>query len=58
MAALTLWGKSLYILRSFDGTGYLIKSLMQVTKDMWDFLLVLFIVVLGFGDAFGSLSKA
>jgi len=31
MAALTLWGKLLYILRSFDSTGYLIRSLVEVT---------------------------
>jgi len=58
MAALTLWAKFLYILRSFDETGYLIRSLVEITKDMWVFLLVLFIVILGYGDAFGNLSKA
>jgi len=58
MAALFLWGKFLYILRSFDKTGYLVRSLVEVTSDMWVFLLVLFIVILGYGDAFGNLSKA
>jgi len=31
---------------------------VEVTSDMWVFLVVLFIVILGFGDAFGSLSRA
>jgi len=58
MAALTLWFKFLYVLRSFSRTSYLIRSLVEVTKDMWVFLLVLFIVVIGYGDAFVNLSMA
>jgi hypothetical protein len=45
-------------LRSFDVTGYLIRSLAEVFMDMLVFLFVLCIVVLGYGDAFSSLSKA
>jgi len=58
MAALTLWFKFLYVLRAYEKTGYLVRSLVEVAKDMWVFLLVLFIVILGYGDAFGNLSKA
>jgi len=58
MAALTLWFKFLYVLRSFTKTSYLVRSLIEVTKDMWVFLLVLFIVVVGYGDAFMNLSLA
>jgi len=58
MAALSLWAKFLYILRSFSQTGYLIRSLVEVAADMWVFLLVLSIVILGYGDALGNLSKA
>jgi hypothetical protein len=58
IAALTMWGKFLYFLRSFDVTGYLIRSLAEVFIDMLVFLFVLCIVVLGYGDAFSSLSKA
>jgi len=58
MAALTLWFKFLYVLRSFTRTSYLIRSLVEVTMDMWVFLLVLFIVVIGYGAAFVNLSMA
>jgi hypothetical protein len=34
IAALFMWGKFLYFLRSFEATGYLIRSLGDVFKDM------------------------
>ena len=58
IAALTLWGKALYFLRSFDATGYLVRSLEEVVSDMLVFLFVLGIFIMGYADAFSSLSKA
>jgi len=58
ITALTMWGKFLYFLRSFDETGYLVRSLAEVIKDMLVFLFVLTIVVLGYADAFSSMNKA
>ena len=58
ISALTMWGKFLYFLRSFDATGYLIRSLAEVINDMLVFLFVLGIVVLGYADAFSSMNKA
>jgi hypothetical protein len=58
VAALTLWCKALYFLRSIDATGYLVRSLEEVIKDMGAFLFVLGIFIMGYADAFSSLSKA
>jgi len=58
IAALTLWGKALYFLRSFDVTGYLVRSLKEVVKDMVAFLFLLGIFIMGYADAFSSLSIA
>ena len=58
VAALALWLNSLYLLRAFDETGWIIRSLAEVVKDMRVFLFVLGIVVCGFADAFGSVNKA
>lgn len=58
LAALLMWGKFLYFLRSFENTGYLIRSLIEVTKDMWVFLIVLAVAILGYADAFFSTSNS
>ena len=58
IAALTLWGKALYFLSSFDVTGYLVRSLKEVVNDMVVFLFLLGIFIMGYADAFSSLSLA
>ena len=58
IAALFLWFNALYYMRSFDSTGYLIRSLTEVIIDMRVFLFLLGIVVFGFADAFNSANKA
>ena len=58
LAALLMWGKFLYFLRSFEQTGYLIRSLIEVTKDMWVFLIVLAVAIIGYADAFSSISNS
>jgi len=58
VAALAIWLNSLYLLRAFDSTGFLIRSLAEIVGDMKFFILVLGIVICGFADAFGSVNKA
>ena len=57
-AAIVLWTKFLYFLRSWKRTGALIRLLTEVIKDMLTFLFILLIAVLAFGDAFYSLSNS
>ena len=58
VAALTLWTKALYLLRTFHSTAYLIRSLEEVIVDMKHFLFVLGIFIVMYADAFSSLNKA
>jgi hypothetical protein len=45
-------------MRIFKETGYYIRMITYVIYDMRFFLLILFIAMLAFGDAFLSLSLA
>jgi hypothetical protein len=45
-------------MRIFKETGYFIRMITYVVYDMRYFLLILFIAILAFGDAFLSLSSA
>jgi hypothetical protein len=53
-----MWFKFLYFLRIFKSTGYLIRMIVEVIKDMKNFFLVLFITIAAFGDAFLRISLA
>ncbi|CDW84531.1 wd-40 repeat protein [Stylonychia lemnae] len=57
IACLLMWAKFLYFLRIFYSTGYLIRMLSNVVWDMKVFLLILFLVYFGFGEAFLRLSE-
>ena len=57
-AALTLWLKFFYFLRQFESTSYLIRSLIEVFKDMYVFMGILLCLIIGYADAFSSLSKS
>ncbi|CDW75557.1 wd-40 repeat protein [Stylonychia lemnae] len=57
VATLLMWIKLLYFLRIFRSTGYLVRTLTDVIYDMKVFLLILFIVYFGFGEAFLRLSE-
>jgi WD40 repeat protein len=46
------WLKLLFFLRAFRTTGPLVKMLIQITADMANFLVVLFLIVVGFSVAF------
>lgn len=56
-ASFFMWLKFLYFLRIFKDTGYLVRTLTDVIFDMKIFLLILFIVYFGFGEAFLRLSE-
>ena len=58
VAALTLWYKALYLMRSLHSTAYLIRSLADVISDMKMFLFVLGIFIMMYADVFSSLNKA
>ena len=47
-----MWAKVLHYMRTFQDTSYLVRSLSEIVKDMWVFLIILAIVVVGFGEAF------
>ena len=46
---LLVWLKLLYFLRLFKETGYLIRIIVQVIKDMKYFLLLLLLTIIAFG---------
>ena len=52
-----MWLKFLYFLRLFDATGYLIRIVLNMVWDMKIFIMILFIVQMGFGEAFLRLSE-
>lgn len=56
IAALLSWMKFLYYLRSFERTGYLVKMVEEVCWDMKEFMFLLVIAMVGFADAFFSIS--
>eukprot|EP00347_Sterkiella_histriomuscorum_P010355 403376619 len=58
VASLLMWAKLLYFLRIFYSTGYLIRMISNVVWDMKIFLLILFLMYFGFGEAFLRLSEA
>jgi hypothetical protein len=51
-----MWLKLLYFMRIFRNTGYLIRMIVEVVKDMRNFFLVILITITAFGEAFLRLS--
>ena len=51
-----MWGKFLYFLRATDRFGWLIRIMIEVTKDMVDFMFVFFITIFAFADAYYTLA--
>lgn len=56
--SLILWLKFLYFLRIFAATGYLIRIIIAVVVDMRNFLLILLLTFVAFGDAMRSISTS
>ena len=57
MAALAIWLRFLFFLRNFESFGWLIRIIIDSFKDMVYFLIVFFIGVLAFADAFLSINE-
>ncbi|TNV87014.1 hypothetical protein FGO68_gene4579 [Halteria grandinella] len=57
IASLSLWVRFLYFLRIFDSTSYYIQIITGSFWDMKEFIAILFIVQVGFGEAFLRLSE-
>lgn len=55
--SLFIWMKFLYFLRIFKQSGYLIRIIIEVVKDMRFFLLILFLTFIAFGDSMYRLSS-
>lgn len=51
-----MWLKFLYFLRIFRNTGYLIRMIVEVIKDMRNFFLVILITITAFGESFLRIS--
>jgi Polycystin cation channel len=49
--SLIVWLKLLYFLRIFKSTGYYIRTITEVIKDMRYFLLMLLLTFIAFGDS-------
>eukprot|EP01038_Epipyxis_sp_PR26KG_P010406 gene10406-13978_t len=56
VCAIFIYFKILYYLRAFESTGQLVAMIFRIAKDMQMFLIVLFIVLLGFSQSFWILS--
>lgn len=52
-----MWIKFTYLLRAFESTGYLIRMIIEVIKDMLPFLIVLVFACIAFADATFSVSN-
>lgn len=53
-----VWFKFFYFLRIFGSTGYYIRMIVDVIKDMVAFLLILLIAIVAFADTFLALSMS
>lgn len=56
--SLFIWLKFLYFLRIFKQTGYLIKIIIEVVKEMRFFLLILLLTIVAFGDPLQGISSS
>jgi len=57
LAAILMWFKFIYFLRCTSTTGWLVRMIVEVMKDMGSFLIVYFITIMAFSDAFYSMSQ-
>ena len=58
VVATLVWLKSIYFLRCFDSTGWLVRMMGEVLNDMKVFLFVFTITIISFSDFFYSISKS
>jgi len=57
-AAILMWFKFFYFLRSLDSTSYLVRIITNVAYDMIQFMVIFGMTVVGYADAFYSASNA
>ena len=57
VAVLIMWMKLFYFCRIFDLTAGLVRMIVEITKDMSNFLFVLTIAIFGFANCFYLLSE-
>ena len=57
IASLVMWIKLLFYLRLFAPFAALIRMIVEIIQDIGVFLVLFFIAVIGFGNAFYILSK-
>ena len=57
ITVILLWIKLFYFLRIYDSTTRLIRMIIEIFKDMQNFLIVLFIGIFGFSAGFYILSE-
>lgn len=56
--SLIIWLKLLYFLRIFKSTGYYIRTIVEVIKDMKYFLAMLLLTFVAFGDSMRQISTS
>ena len=56
VTVLLLWTKMFYFLRIFDWSASLMRVIIETFKDMFVFMLIFFLAVLGFAHSFFILS--
>lgn len=57
-AALLMWLKFVYFMRCTENTGWLVRMLVEVMRELRPFLFIYFITIIAFSDAFNSLSNS
>ena len=57
IAALCIWARFIFYLRSIEAMSYITRMLVEVIKDMLAFGVVLSIVVIAMADAFLSIKE-
>jgi hypothetical protein len=58
LLSLIVWLKLLYFLRIFKSTGYYIRTIVEVIKDMRHFLAMLLLTFIAFGDSMRQISSS
>jgi len=53
-----MWFKLIYFMRTEEATGYLVRMIIEVAKDMVVFMMVLAITIIAYADAFYTLSNS
>jgi hypothetical protein len=53
-----MWFKLIYFLRCTEFAGWIVRMMIEVTKDMLPFLFIYSVTIVAFADAFYALSNA